>query len=153
MPSKMTDTEREAFMIRPHLGYLGIGRVDKGPLLAPIWYSYEPAVGIHINIGATSAKAKRLRAEGRASMLVVEVINGMYSSVLVEGPIARRPLGDETESAMLAMSSRYMGPVGGKRYTDAFMSKLATNDFPDGHGDSELVVTITPENWRTEILP
>ena len=42
MPSKMSDSEREAFMGRPHLGYLGIGRVNKGPLLAPIWYSYDP---------------------------------------------------------------------------------------------------------------
>ena len=153
MPSKMSDTEHDAFMLRPHLGYLGIGRVHKGPLLAPIWYSYDPAVGIHINMGATSAKAKRLRAEGRASMLVVEVANGMYSSVLVEGHVTMHPLGDETETAMLAMSSRYMGPAGGKRYTDDFMRKLATNDFPDGHGDSEIVVTITPEHWRTEILP
>lgn len=153
MPSKMSDAEREAFMIRPHLGYLGIGRVDKGPLLAPIWYSFDPETGIHINMGATSAKAKRLRAEGRASMLVVEVANGMYSSVLVEGHTTIRPLGDETEPAMLAMASRYMGRAGGKLYTDNFMRKLATNDFPDGHGDTEIVVTITPENWRTEILP
>ena len=153
MPSTMSDAEREAFMLRPHLGYLGIGRVDKGPLLAPIWYSYDPTRGIDINIGATSAKAKRLRAEGRASMLVVEVSNGMYSSVLVEGPTTMRPLGDETRAAMFAMASRYMGPAGGQRYTDDFMRKLATDDFPGGHGDSELVVTIAPEHWRTEILP
>jgi nitroimidazol reductase NimA-like FMN-containing flavoprotein (pyridoxamine 5'-phosphate oxidase superfamily) len=153
MPSKMSDDERDEFMRRPHLGYLGIGRVDKGPLLAPIWYSYDAATGIHINIGATSAKAKRLRAEGRASMLVVEAAKGMYRSALVEGPTTMRPLGDETEAAMLTMSSRYLGAGGGQRYTDAFMRKLASNDFPDGHGDSELVVTITPDSWRTEILP
>jgi nitroimidazol reductase NimA-like FMN-containing flavoprotein (pyridoxamine 5'-phosphate oxidase superfamily) len=153
VPSKMTDDERDAFMLRPHLGYLGITRVDKGPLLAPIWYAYDPAVGIHINMGATSAKAKRLRAEGRASMLVVEATNGLYSSVLVEGPVTMLALGDETETSMLAMASRYLGRAGGQGYTDAFMRKLATNDFPDGHGDTEVVVTITPEHWRTEILP
>lgn len=54
---------------------------------------------------------------------------------------------------MLAMASRYMGPTGGKLYTDNFMRKLASNDFPDGHGDTEVVVTITPETWRTEVLP
>lgn len=145
MASKMSDAERDDFMSRPHLGYLGIGRVDKGPLLAPIWYSYDAATGIHINIGATSAKAKRLRAEGRA--------NAMYRSVLLEGPVSMRPLGDDTESAMLAMSSHYLGPAGGRRYTTDFMGKLTTDDFPDGHGNSELVVTITPESWRTEILP
>lgn len=153
MPSKMTDNERDEFVLQPHLGYLGIGRVDKGPLLAPIWYIYEPDVGIHINIGATSAKARRLRAEGRASMLIVEAKRGLYRSVLVEGPVALRLLGGETESAMLAMSSRYLGAEGGMRYTGAFMAKLAGNDFPDGHGDTELVVTIVPEAWRTEILP
>jgi nitroimidazol reductase NimA-like FMN-containing flavoprotein (pyridoxamine 5'-phosphate oxidase superfamily) len=153
MPSKMNDAERDEFMSHPHLGYIGIGRVDKGPLLAPIWYIHDPATGIHINIGATSVKARRLRAEGRASMLVVEANNGMYRSALVEGPVAMEPLGDNTETAMLTMSSRYLGARGGRRYTDDFMRKLATNDFPDGHGNSELVITLTPENWRTEILP
>lgn len=153
MPSKMSDAERDEFMSRPHLGYLGIARVGKGPLLAPIWYSYDPPTAIHINIGATSAKAKRLRAEGRASMLVVEAAKGMYRSALVEGPTTMRPLGDDTETAMLAMSSRYLGASGGQRYTNDFMRKLATNDFPDGHGNSELIVTITADNWRTEILP
>lgn len=153
MPSKMSDTERDAFMLRPHLGYLGIGRMKKGPLLAPIWYAYDPAIGIQINMGANSAKAKRLDAEQRASMLVVEAANGSYSSVLVEGPVTIRSLGDETESAMLDMASRYLGVAGGQVYTDDFMRKLASNDFPDGHGESEIVVTITPENWRTEILP
>ena len=153
MPSRMTEAERTEFLLQPHLGYLGIGRVDKGPLLAPIWYAYEPGNGIRINIGETSAKAKRLRAEGRASMLVVEAANGLYRSVLVEGSVSLQPLGSETEAAMLAMSSRYLGPVGGQRYTENFMHKLADNDFPDGHGDSELVVTITPAIWRTEILP
>ena len=115
MPSKMSDSERDAFVSRPHLGYLGITRVSKGPLLAPIWYHYDPAIGIRINIGATSAKTRRLQAEGRASMLVVEAANGMYSSVLAEGPVTIKPLGDDTEAAILAMSTRYLGVAGGKR--------------------------------------
>ena len=153
MPSTMTDAERDEFMLRPHLGYVGIGRVGKGPLLAPIWYIYDPARGIDINMGETSWKAKRLRAEGRATMLVVEATKGLYSSVMVEGPATMRPLGEETQAAMLAMASRYLGHTGGQRYADEFMRKLATNDFPGGHGDIEVVVTITPETWRTEVLP
>ena len=86
-------------------------------------------------------------------MLVVEVANGMYCSALAEGPVTIRPLGDDTEAALLAMSTRYLGAAGGKRYTDDFMRKLSVNDFPDGHGDWEVVVTIMPESWRTEILP
>jgi hypothetical protein len=44
------------------------------------------------------------------------------------------------------MSSRYLGPAGEQRYTDDFMRKVALDDFPDGHGESELVVTLTGEN-------
>ena len=73
MPSIMSDDERDEFLLQPHLGYLAIGRMNKGPLL--------------------------------------------------------------------------------QRYTDDFIHKLATDDFPGGHGADEVVVTITPENWRTEILP
>lgn len=83
-------------------------------------------------------------------MLVVEVANGTYSSVLLEGPVTMRPLGDETEPAMLAMASRYMGPARGKVYTNNFMAKLATNDFPDGHGDTEIVSEANTEQINTD---
>jgi hypothetical protein len=46
-------------------------------------------------------------------MLVVEADRGMYRSALVEGPVTMRSLGDGTEVAMLAMSSRYLGEKGG----------------------------------------
>ena len=147
----MTDAERDAFLLERRLGMLAIGRVGKGPLLAPIWYSYTPGGTVDICMGASSAKTKRLRAEGRASMAVSDE-GHPYRYVTVEGPVSVEPLGDATEAAILAMSTRYLGDKGGVRYTADFMANLAADDLHAEHGTSEVVVRLTPEHWRTEVL-
>ena len=46
-------------------------------------------------------------------------------------------------------------PVGGRQdalSSSLLMRKLTSNDFPDGHGDTESVVTFVSEHWRTRIL-
>lgn len=148
----MNDDERDAFLQERRLGVLAIGREGAGPLVAPIWYSYEPGGTVDICMGGASAKARRLVAEGRATMAVVD--EGFpYRYVTVEGPAVVEPLGDRTRDAILAMSTRYLGERGGQRYTDDFMARLAADDFEGGgHGDTEVVVRITPERWRTEVL-
>ncbi len=151
--TSMTDEERDAFMIEPRLGNLGIARPGRGPLLAPIWYRFTPGGTVDMCIGATSAKAKRLRAEGRATLSVVDAgERGVYRYVAVEGAVTMTPLGDRTEAEILAMSSRYLGQKGGRRYTDNFMARLVEDDLHDGHGDTEVMVRITPDLWRTEVL-
>ena len=141
----MTDDERDAFLQERRLGTLAIGRVGKAPLLAPIWYLYAPGGTVDICMGSTSAKARRLRAEGRASMSVMDEGNP-YRYVTVEGPVTVEELGDNTETELLAMATRYLGRTAGAGYTDNFMKTLAAT------GASEVVVRITPENWRTEVL-
>jgi nitroimidazol reductase NimA-like FMN-containing flavoprotein (pyridoxamine 5'-phosphate oxidase superfamily) len=150
----MTDDERDAFLLEPRLGTLGIGRVDKGPLLAVLWYRYVPAHGgFEMCMGSTSAKAKRLRAEGRATLSVLDAgTGGVYRYVTAEGPVTLTELGDRTEAELLAMSSRYLGPKGGARYTANFMSYLPTDALHDGHGTTEVMVRLHVERWRTDVL-
>ena len=148
----MTDEERDAFLAEPHLGILSIAREGKGPLVAPIWYRYEPGQPIEMCMGDRSAKAHRLRAEGRATLAIVDDSGGRYRYVTIEGPVSLEHLGDQTEEAILAMSSRYLGEKGGRRYTDNFMAKLAQDDLHDGHGTEEVLVRLTPERWRTDVL-
>lgn len=148
----MTDTERDTFLAEPHLGILSIARQDKGPLVAPIWYRYVPGRPIEMCMGASSAKAHRLRAEGRATLAVVDASGGRYRYVTIEGPVQLFPLGDRTRAEILAMSTRYLGEQGGRRYTDNFMSKLEADDLHDGHGTEEVLVQLTPERWRTDVL-
>lgn len=149
--STMTDAERDAFLLERRLGTLSIARVGKGPLQAPIWYRYTPGGTVDICMGGDSVKARRLRAEGRASMAVVDE-GYPYRYVTVEGPVTVEPLGESTESEILAMSTRYLGTAGGQRYTENFMKNLAGDSLHDDHGTEEVIVRITPQLWRTEVL-
>ena len=93
------------------------------------------------------------RAEGRATLSVVDPDPRCYRYVAAEGPVELVPLGARTRDAIFAMSSRYLGQRGGEVYSDRFMERLAADDFPGGgHGAEELMVRITPEHWRTEVL-
>lgn len=141
----MSDDERDAFLQERRLGTLAIGRVGKGPLLAPIWFRYVPGGTVDICMSSTSAKAHRLRAEGRASMSVLTEDNP-YKYVTVEGPVSVEELGENTYDVLLEMSTRYLGKRGGAMYTENFMTNMGTT------GSTEVLVRITPENWRTEVL-
>ena len=149
----MSEDERDEFLLETRLGNISVSRVGKGPLLAPIWYSYTPGGTIDMCIGATSAKAHRFRAEGRATLSVVDPgTNGLYRYVAVEGSVTLTELGEGTRDAMLRMSTRYLGARGGERYTDNFMKNLVNDDLHAGHGTTELLASIQPVIWHSEIL-
>lgn len=149
----MSDQERDAFLLEARLGNIAVSRVGKGPLLAPIWYSYTPGGTIDMCIGATSAKAHRFRAEGRATLSVVDPGSaGRYRYVAVEGPVTLSELGDGTRDAMLRMATRYLGAEAGPRYADNFMENLVNDNLHKGHGTTELLASIQAARWHTEIL-
>ena len=135
----MTDEERDSFLGERRLGVLAMGRSGKGPLLAPIWYRYTPGGTVDICMGGSTAKAARLRAEGRASMCVSDEGNP-YRYVTVEGPVTVTPLGDTARDEVQAMATRYLGRAAGAHYAENFST-------PD-----EVIVRLTPANWRTEVL-
>jgi PPOX class probable F420-dependent enzyme len=137
--AQMTNAERDDFLHERRLGTLAIARVGKGPLLAPIWYQYTPDGSIDICMSGTSAKAARLRAEGRASMSVIDE-GRPYRYVTVEGPVTITALGEAAHEAIAAMATRYLGEKGGAQYAKQFSDP------------GEVLVRLTPENWRTEIL-
>lgn len=136
----MSDAERDAFLAERRVGVLAMGRDGgAGPLLAPIWYLYDPAAGFTIYMGGSTAKARRLRAEGRAS-ICVQAEDRPYRYVTAEGPVTVEPLGAATRDAITAMASRYLGSTAGARYAEAFAT-------PD-----EVAVILRPERWRAESL-
>jgi len=149
----MTDQERDEFLRESRLCTLGIGRVGKGPVLAPVWYRFSESRIFEMCIGEASAQATRLRAEGRATLSVLDPGRpGPYRYVTAEGPVELVALGEDTEREILAMSTRYLGERGGLRYTEQFMERLRRDDLHDGHGDREVMVKLTPERWRTDVL-
>lgn len=149
----MSDQERDEFLLEVRLGNIAVARRDKGPLLAPIWYRYEPGGTVDVCFGQKSAKAHRIRAEGRATLSVVDPDPRRYRYVAVEGTVELIFLGEKTEETILAMASRYLGEQGGISYTERFMRNLAADDFSGSkHGSQELLARITPVNWQTEVL-
>ena len=135
----MNDDERDAFLLERRLGTLAIARVGKGPLMAPIWYGYNPGGTLDMCMGGSTAKAVRLRAEGSATVSVSDE-GRPYRYVTVEGPVTVTPLGDGAKEAVKEMASRYLGAAAGARYAEAFNT-------PD-----EVIVRLTPRLWRAEIL-
>lgn len=135
----MTDAERDTFLLEKRLGNLAIGRRGAGPLLAPIWYQYTPGGTFDVCMSGSSAKAHRLRAEGRASILVSDE-SFPYRYVSAEGPVEIDVLGDRTFAVIEAMAARYFGAEGGRRYAEQFAA------------DDEIMMRLRPDRWHTEVL-
>lgn len=137
----MTDAERDTFLLERRIGVLAIGRDGAGPLLAPIWYQYVPDEGFEICMGGSTAKAARLRAEGRAALCVQDE-GRPYRYVTVEGPVTVESLGglEAARPVIEGMAARYLGAKAGASYAAAF----GTED--------EVVVRLRPQRWRTEVI-
>ena len=128
----MTEEERTAFLTDLHVGILSIARTDKGPLALPIWYQYEDG-DVIIGMDGDSAKAKLLRAAGRATM-TIQTETPPYQYVMVEGPVT---IAHEQRDD-LVMASRYLGPELGKWYAENSPST-----------EQSVVVRLRPEQWLT----
>jgi hypothetical protein len=93
MTLTMTKEEREAFLADVHVAVISVAEDGHGPLLVPIWYSYEPGGEVRIITGRTSRKGELLERAGRFS-LCVQTETLPYKYVSVEGPIVAVELGD-----------------------------------------------------------
>jgi uncharacterized protein len=137
MPDLTSDEWRE-FLAGTNVAVLGVARDGSGPLLAPVWYEYDPDEGFRFAMSGTSAKVRRLRAVGRATVCVQQDA-GEYKYVIAEGPVSIRELTEvQTHDLMTSMSIRYMGQEAGRQNADEF-------DEPD-----VVLVTLVPVRWRAE---
>ena len=110
----MTRTEREAFLADLHVGVISIDQPDRAPLTVPIWYDYDPKIGVWVITGAESRKG-RLLAQAMKYSLCAQVETGLYKYVSVEGPVVEvRPA--DTEKDSRPMAHRYFGAEFGDQY-------------------------------------
>lgn len=131
----MTVEERETFLADVHVAVVSFNRADRGPLVMPIWYVYEPGGELWFTTGAASRKSGDLGPGQRLSLCAqVEAFPSRYVSV--EGPIASVRAASDDDLRRLAR--RYLGRVRGDWYT------------ADTEGRAEaLRVAMTPERWHT----
>lgn len=138
MTTAMTREEREAFLADTHVGLVAIADPAGGPLVVPVWYEFTPSEGIRFVTGATSRKAALLRTAGRAGFCA-QTEEPPYRYVSVEGPVRIGPAVYERDIRDMAL--RFLGPGRGAAYLANFASELDAGD--------QVLVTITPERWRT----
>ena len=135
MSLRMSQSEREAFLMDLHVGVISIERADAPPLCVPIWYDYEPGKGLWVLTGGESQKGRALAAAGRFA-LCVQTETAPYQYVSVEGTVTETRPG-ELERDLRPMAHRYLG----KEVGDLYVAGSGT--------EPGLVFVMTPERWRT----
>ena len=135
MTFTMTYTERETFLAALHVGVLGISTPDRGPVLLPVWYSYEPGGDILFITNKSAKKVRHLEREGRFTLCVQDE-SPPYSYVSVEGPIISIEDADHDRD-LTPIALRYLG----KERGDAYVSETS--------GDKELLIRMRPARWST----
>ena len=135
MAFEMTTAEREEFLADLHVGVLGITAHTRGPIVVPVWYSYEPGGEVRFVTFERAKKVEFLRSEKRLT-LCVQTESSPYKYVSVEGPIVGMDLAD-VERDVRPIAHRYLGQVEG----DAYIQETS--------GEDELLVRMKPERWST----
>ena len=127
----------EVFLADVHVGIISIANGDRGPLLVPVWYDYEPGGELWLITARYSRKGKALTKVQRFSYCVQSEVFP-YKYVCVEGPIISVEPAD-LEKHVRPMAQRYLGAQGGDDYVDAIVSSGGT--------ESETLVRMQPEHW------
>jgi hypothetical protein len=131
----MSQVERETFLADLHVGVISIDAPDRAPLTVPIWYDYDPTIGVWVITGAQSRKGKLLAQAMRYS-LCAQIETGLYQYVSVEGPIVETRAAD-LERDTRPMAHRYFGAEFGDQY-------VASSD----HTGNQVYV-MQPARWLT----
>ena len=132
----MNERAREAFLAETHVAMFAVADGNRGPLVVPVWYWYQPGGDVYMVTSGKSRKTKLLRKAGRAS-LCVQTETPPYKYVSVEGPITIGPY--ELERDVRAVAIRYLGPQMGEMYLAATAADH----------ESAVLVRIKPERWHT----
>lgn len=127
----MTSTEAYAFLSDGRrTGKFATTKADGRPHVTPVWFVVDDG-DLVFNTWHTSAKAKHLRRDPRAS-LVVDLEEPPYAYVMVEGDAV---LSDDLEEVR-----RFATRIGGR-----YMGADRAEEFGERNGvDGELVVRLTP---------
>ena len=134
----MSVSEREAFLAKPFVGVIAIADPDsaRAPVSAPIWYGFDPAVGVWVLTGPRSIKGKALHA-AQGFTMVVQDDKPPYRYVSVAGPVVEEREA-ERERDLRVLARRYLGADEGDTYTASY------KDGSFGH-----VYVMAPRRWLT----
>ena len=138
--NRLTVAEREQFLAEPHIAAFSVAAgPDRGPLVVPIWYQYEPGAEAWILTEATSRKVPLIEAAGRFS-LMVDRVTPTTRYVSVEGPVTRTIRG--TGELRREMAERYLPAEQAEAYLE-----MAQAEFGE-----EIAIYMRPQRWLASDL-
>jgi PPOX class probable F420-dependent enzyme len=120
----------DGFLDEPVVAVLATHRPDGTVLLSPVWHEWRDG-GFNVWVGADDVKARHLRRDPRASILVAES-QPPLRGVEVRG--VARIVEDEAHETAVRIAGRYIGPEKGAAYV--------------GSGDDEVLIRLEPGNLR-----
>ena len=134
MYNKMSEEDRNVFLSEGRIAIVAIERENGPPLAVPIWFSFDPEVGLTISTQDTSLKAKLLRKAGRFTLTVQEE-ERPHRYVSAEGPIVEfRPVDPEKDI-------RPMAEIYAPDQVEMYVA--ASSEYPSS------AIVMKPETWRS----
>jgi nitroimidazol reductase NimA-like FMN-containing flavoprotein (pyridoxamine 5'-phosphate oxidase superfamily) len=131
----MTRAERETFLAGLHTGLIAVNEAERGPLVVPVWYLYEPGGDIVVVTRPQARKAALLAPGARVAFCAqTEELPPKYVSV--QGRVVAA-LPADVERDLKPIVRKYLGAEVGDAYVDATRP----------NGTDEIVVRIRPTRW------
>ena len=112
MRTNLTLDDLGGFLDEPHLAVLATQRSDGSVLLSPVWHRWRDD-GFEFWMGADDVKARHLRNDPRATVLVAEPAPP-YRGVEVRGEVAF--IDRDVAASAVEIASRYVGPDRGASF-------------------------------------
>jgi PPOX class probable F420-dependent enzyme len=110
------------FLEEPLVAVLATLRKDGSVLLSPVWHEWRDG-GFNVWVGTDDVKARHLRRDSRASILVAESENPLRG-VEVRG--VARIIEEGARETAVRIASRYLGPERGPAYVRSLGSDDVT---------------------------
>ena len=114
----LTDAEVLELVNGAHLAIFTVVSADGFAHSTPVWYLPEPVGSVTVLIDPASVKARILRRDSRATVLIVNNSEGGDRWVMYRGNAEVTK--DGIDDLMVRISMRYMGDVEGKKYAASY---------------------------------
>ena len=136
MSLRMSRAVREDFLAEPHIGVIGIEEPHRSPRVVPLWYDFDPEIGVWVLSRERSRKTALLRAAGKFSLCVQDTTPLAYKHVSVQGPIIDERQCD-LERDFRPLVTRYLKPQAAEQF------------ILESWGEERLIFLMRPEHWVT----
>jgi PPOX class probable F420-dependent enzyme len=128
--TNLTVDELDDFLEEPHVAVLATLRRDGSVLLSPVWHEWRDE-GFNVWTGADDVKARHLRRDPRASILIAESRQPLRG-IEVRG--VARIIEDGALETAVRIASRFIGPEKGAAYV--------------GSGADDVIIRLEPGDLR-----